>query len=394
MPFRPATAEAIIGTLEAATDANHWTSALDRIATATGGHGALLMVSNTPRDDLNVAAISSRYGPQAAAHYSQQRIDASERHWLKILKDSPPETILKDTDVWPDASNYDAQPLTAWLRSAGVYHRCAVRVCEHQGWHDAMAILYPAQRDGIRPEEAAELRILLPYLAQVIEAQRPFVALERRYGGVLSYLDRLAIGVFMLTAEGDIGLMNAEGQRLVEADDGLGQSPWGQLTLSDPRAAAHFERGLQAVVGAAALEGPTASEAFPVPRRSEHPAYALCLMPLREKELGLGPRREFTGALVFAVDPARREAAHVDGLAATYQLSPKESEVCALLMQGLTNRKIAEHQGVSEQTIKTQVTSLFTKTNTQGRTELLRRAFWISPSVLDPTPHGTAGGDA
>ena len=55
------------------------------------------------------------------------------------------------------------------------------------------------------------------------------------------------------------------------------------------------------------------------------------------------------------------------------RLTPREQEIVQSLLRGRANREIASEFGVTEQTIKNQLTTLFKKLGVSGRVELVRR---------------------
>lgn len=59
---------------------------------------------------------------------------------------------------------------------------------------------------------------------------------------------------------------------------------------------------------------------------------------------------------------------------ASVELTPRESEVLALLAEGLTNRAIAHRLGISDHTIKFHVNAILTKLDAQSRTDAVVRA--------------------
>ena len=56
------------------------------------------------------------------------------------------------------------------------------------------------------------------------------------------------------------------------------------------------------------------------------------------------------------------------------ELSPREREILALVVQGLANKEIAERMGLSESTIKNSLQMLFSKTGVRSRSQLVRIA--------------------
>ena len=67
----------------------------------------------------------------------------------------------------------------------------------------------------------------------------------------------------------------------------------------------------------------------------------------------------------FAADPARLEALGI---------TPREHEILTLIAAGLSNREIAERLFVSENTVKTHSSRLFTKLNARRRTQAVQIA--------------------
>lgn len=63
-------------------------------------------------------------------------------------------------------------------------------------------------------------------------------------------------------------------------------------------------------------------------------------------------------------------------------LSPREQELLALVDAGLSNKEIARHGGISENTVKTHLARIFEKLGARRRTEALalaRQRGWLEP---------------
>jgi DNA-binding NarL/FixJ family response regulator len=65
---------------------------------------------------------------------------------------------------------------------------------------------------------------------------------------------------------------------------------------------------------------------------------------------------------------ALRRNANEDSILAG--LTPRQQEVALMVTQGLTNKAIAQHLGISERTVKAHLTAIFERTSLQSRTEL------------------------
>lgn len=59
-----------------------------------------------------------------------------------------------------------------------------------------------------------------------------------------------------------------------------------------------------------------------------------------------------------------------DAMQQTHNLTPRERQIAAAIARGLPNREIARELGVSEQTVKNQLSILYEKLGVRGRVQL------------------------
>lgn len=85
----------------------------------------------------------------------------------------------------------------------------------------------------------------------------------------------------------------------------------------------------------------------------------------------LSRNRETEGCFLVMRDMTRQR--HVELLAAEASLTPREIEIVRHVIRGFTNLNIATRLGISEQTVKVHLNSIFRKTQVQNRTELAMR---------------------
>jgi DNA-binding CsgD family transcriptional regulator len=366
---------------DAASGRDVWPRALDAISELVGANGALLFVRDGGPKELQISAASSRYEAADLSQYLGSLVEGDEARWLEVLDELPPRTIQTDADIWPDRTAYDAMPSVRFLRDLHLYHRVAVRPCAHGGWKDSLAVLFDDRRGGIGAEESRRLALVVPHLARAIEMQRPFELLRRRFGGVLTLLDRLGMGVLVVRESGEVVLSNRESDRILDAGDGLVLGPGSRLAACDPEANGRLAAALRHAAGLATLEVEPRGVALEVPRRAAADPYLVDLAPFR----GAGEElaSDLRSVLLIVVDPDHRELVSVRGLARSYGLTATETLVCRMITQGITLRQIAETRGVSLDTVKSQSRAIYAKTRTRNRRELVRRALSILPPLLD-----------
>lgn len=117
----------------------------------------------------------------------------------------------------------------------------------------------------------------------------------------------------------------------------------------------------------------------------------LLVVQARAYERALPPENYPARAAVAALGELARQAlndAHdLNSLLETvktpdHTLSPREIEVLTLAARGLTNKEIAYRLGISDRTVQFHMNSIFNKTGTNSRTEVVALAVrngWVSP---------------
>jgi DNA-binding NarL/FixJ family response regulator len=85
---------------------------------------------------------------------------------------------------------------------------------------------------------------------------------------------------------------------------------------------------------------------------------------------------EVLGALIAELDPVDWSGAHVPqaDLRNRRLLTNRESEIVAILAQGLTNKEIAKALNVSTETVKKHLKNIFAKLGVHRRTQVLRQS--------------------
>jgi len=210
---------------------------------------------------------------------------------------------------------------------------------------------------GLAPHFASALRTL-----RVLEERRIALTANRRI------LARLDIGILTLAADGRVIGMGPHARAIVEAVAGIAVRR-GRIALEDRALARDFAAALAACLAACRADPP------PPPR-------AFTLAPPSGLELLLVPAPPVLA--VATVAPAaivylhRPDACSPGGavlpqrLRELFELAPLESEIAALLVQGLSIQEAGERLGITRNTARSYLQSLFAKTGVHRQAELVR----------------------
>ena len=103
--------------------------------------------------------------------------------------------------------------------------------------------------------------------------------------------------------------------------------------------------------------------------RSERPPLQVLVAPVGKLPIAL---QHSATAIVFINDPEKRFRPPQEVLTSLFRLTPAECRVVFLLTDGNSIREIGEMIGVKNSTLKSQLKSIYGKTNTSRQSELIR----------------------
>jgi DNA-binding CsgD family transcriptional regulator/PAS domain-containing protein len=253
-----------------------------------------------------------------------------------------------------------------YLRQIGVYRLVGTVVPMDGGWHATLGLHRPRDGADFSLDEARRLERLLPHLQRALEVQRRLQQAEQVGRSVLSVLDRLSIGVIVLSASGRLVLANSAADTILRAADGLVRTPGGLH-------AAHKEddRRLQALIGGlrrGLAEGCTAGGHLQLRRPSGQRAYSVMVAP------GAPAMADGKGEptiLIFVSDPGEAIVSETTVLAELFGFPPAEARLVLSLLSGVALPEFARQAGVTHNTARTLLSRAMARTETRSQLELV-----------------------
>jgi DNA-binding CsgD family transcriptional regulator len=217
--------------------------------------------------------------------------------------------------------------------------------------------------------DRALCRVLLPHLTR---AMRIFVQYAQSYRERAVYqavIDRIGVGVALVDAKSAIMATNAIGAEILAGTSGL-KIVHGRLVAGLPAAARALEGYVRAATEAQTL--PHQDTGWPLAlERSENPSpLTLVVHPGPAVQPVNAPLRR--SAIVVMRDPDRRASVSADVVRQLFGLTPAEAALATLLALGADLDEASEALGVSRNTARSQLRSIFMKTNVKRQSELVR----------------------
>jgi DNA-binding NarL/FixJ family response regulator len=186
----------------------------------------------------------------------------------------------------------------------------------------------------------------------------------------LAALNRLALGVIVVSADCRIVMTNKAAGALIAARDGLLMSSGETLRASSPK----DTDVLRQLIGAACAG--TADEETPglaIVRDADKRPLITLVLPLHDDS-------ESGRAVVFVADTENQPLPAPDAIARMFGLSRAESRLVHALIGGARLDEAAEQCGVTSSTARSYLKQVFEKTNTSRQAELIKLVL-TSPKV-------------
>ncbi|WP_112663560.1 response regulator [Microvirga flavescens] len=185
-------------------------------------------------------------------------------------------------------------------------------------------------------------------------------AIEVLYKATFAF-DRFLVGVVILDREGNVRLTNKEADRMLAEDDGLSLHQ-GKLKGSVPKQSSKLQESI-----ARAFEEELLDEIISFPRLSGGRPY-LALVPGQR----FSPDEEPDAVVVLLIDTEQRTKVSGETLVRLYNLTPSETRVALMLIDGKRLDQIAEELEVAQTTVVFHLKNLFRKTETNRQADLIR----------------------
>ena len=180
-------------------------------------------------------------------------------------------------------------------------------------------------------------------------------------------LDDLPGGVIVLGADGRVVHMNHAAQAIVGRGDGIGVERTGAIVLTS----SHAARQLGALLNGL-LHGDAAGGMLRAPRRHGRAPYTLLVSPQPQRVDDRGSGAPARGAVVLIHDPDRLLQPPPAMLRRVFGLTPRETELVGALVAGIGAGGFAVQAGISINTVRYHLKSIYAKIGVRGQADLLR----------------------
>lgn len=331
---------------------------------ANGVQSSIAFLSNHRTGALErLIDVSKNFDPRAqrdyAAHYH------SLNPWYKAATLHRPPYVARGQEMISERDLSRSEFGSDWCARTGIFHMIGGVQPVGDDIVIACGIHRPNEAEPFDAEEKRRYATALRHLGRAFRiAMRMGMATGRE---TISFelIERLEIGVMLLSGDGRLLHANAIAERLFRANRWFSCSG-GRVRPIYPDDIVRFQAETKAAVGRVAASPDAAGASFPV-RDPVDGMLLIQVLPFRPPQDLFGQ----AAALVLFQDPDLGETIVADRLRDAFGITPAEARLVAQLFVDHSLTAAAAALGISEATARTQLKSVFARTGFRRQSELL-----------------------
>jgi DNA-binding CsgD family transcriptional regulator/PAS domain-containing protein len=358
--------ELIDSTYEAAITPTSWPGLLERIGDAVG-HASMSLIT-TEDFDQPVDVWLARYDPASIEARFRQYARPDVNPFVRASMEIEPLRLVPRKRFLPDREFEKDPAARSILISQGLYHGCIATLYRAGSFLSALEVYRPRHLGEFGPSELKILRHLVPHLGHALRVTRYISASEIRQHQTEEALNRLNIGLLLLAGDGRVIFGNRAAEDLLRQGDGI-RSRDGRLAATH-----HLDhaRLAGAVARAAGQAPPCMVQALPITRGAGRRPLQIWTVPLPRTQTTMPVQILQSDVMAVVIDPESSTAPPIEALKALYGMTEAEARLTCGLLTGTRLEDYAEHAGISMNTARTHLKSIFAKTETTRQAELVR----------------------
>ena len=360
--FTRAYSELLEALYAAPLDESQWQVFLTRLCDMTYAKVGFLICSHSALGTLTLASGGWPTPPEVARTY-QEGYRYSDPVRQSLMR-CPRIGVIEVDELIPHET-FIAYPMvrTIMLPFGLEYGTCVVSsLCPR--FFELISLWRTADRPFLDQDSVDLLEMLMPHLQNALKIRRTIRGSEMVARNAEALLNASETACILLDESGRILYLNEAAQGFVSASDGI-------LVQDDRIVPVERSKRKQfhgLVTAARSADAGNPGGAIALGRGSSKRALQLHVSPLRLKTA----HRSSVRVLILATDPDRHISFPDAILRQLYRLTPAETELANGLLSGFSLEEIAAMRKVSESTIRSQMKSVFSKTDTRRQGDLIR----------------------
>ena len=304
-----------------------------------------------------------------SAGYEQKHIDDYVSHyarinpWKRHMGQMPLLRSAISDAVFPSALFRDHEFYQGFLAEVGeAESAAAIKLYQNAARSSHLSFLYGERMaDTYNRTVRRFLSGMAAHLGNAVAISADFEAARQPLSTISGLVHQFQAAGFLLDPNGSVQEVNERGLQLLEQKSVVSLTGRDELQIANPEASLR----LRQVLGTREVTPPVAQAANDAPS-----AWRFLQFPQTVRDPRLA-WLEGGGKWVVALFGSSRVARLLGTRTEAFGLTRQETNVAAALVDGLTTREIADAFGVSIETVRHHLKSIFVKTDTHRQAELV-----------------------
>lgn len=284
--------------------------------------------------------------------------------YFEAMPSDEPQVLSRDV---PREAYINTRYFNEWMKPQGLVDVMQLLMLRKHDRHGAISFGRSKQWGPFDESGIALGSLLQPHLRRAVTISDLLDVQSLRTDNFQAVIGRLSTGIILVTEDGAILEINPAAEQML-ASGRIIQAAGGRLSADRPDQVKQLQDAI-----ALAAKGATSHTSGGLALGSAEAGFAIAhILPLSSGNLRAGLHRTAAAAIFISPDSnqfARAPKANVLGL--IYGLTDAETRVAEALADGKTSLQAANLLGISEATIRSHLTRIFTKTGVSRQAELI-----------------------
>ena len=283
--------------------------------------------------------------------------------------DLPLGEVVTVEDLMPLEDYVASRFYTEYMEPAGAHHVMGVDLEISGGPHVRLRVTRGPDDPGFSPQDKAFCQGLVPHFERAVRLYARLAATESERALYQNALGRLDLGTIVLDENSQVLSMNNVAAEICKAADVLEVSN-GIIQAVEPEAREELSSLIARALAARRAPTPRLAEAARMERRSGEGYLGVLVRPVPPEEtVDADPR---PAAALYLTDSRDRHRASRKAIRGLFGLTEAEAWLAVMLARGLSLDESAAELGVTRNTARAQLRSVFSKTGVGRQAELVR----------------------
>jgi DNA-binding CsgD family transcriptional regulator len=352
---------------DAAVAPERWPLFLESLAEAMDA-GMVGLVSHDFDSHRGGTSFAARLDPEGAREYNAHYHQSDP--WARDIS-----LFSVGAVIWGQGiQSLEAMRRTSYYHEFGRRYQLIWMMGVPLSRHGAELSTFLAANRGDRQEpfgkhEAALMSAIAPHAVRAVQITRRLAGAEHQPDAIEDVLNRLSVGLLLLSARGRVLFINQAARAIIAQRDGV-ELQRGEVTAHRREEAVAVNHMIAGATHTSVGEGLHAGGAIRISRPSGRPPYEALVTPLRLPRADGWPREAV--AALFLTDPATRGQTAREQLERRFHLTQAESDVAAALAAGRSIAEITGRRRTTRSTTQWLVKQVLHKLGARNQSEVVR----------------------